>query len=84
MIRNTIIAKEDAGISHMNTTLQNKPYLYQEIAVSSKHGSLTKMYKQVRVRTLFYEMLLEVAKRNRSKPEDLMEKLIEGAYNSGK
>ena len=43
------------------------------------------MYKQVRIRTLFYEMLLEVAKKNRSsKPEDFLEKLIEGAYNGGK
>ena len=42
------------------------------------------MYKQMKVKTLFYEMLLEVAKRNRSKPEDFLEKLIEGAYNGRK
>lgn len=40
------------------------------------------MYRQVRIRALYYEMLLEVAKKNRSsQPEDFLEKLIEGAYN---
>jgi len=42
------------------------------------------MYKQVKVRTLYYEMLVEVAKRKRLKPEEFLEKLIEGAYNGGK
>ena len=68
----------------MNTTLQKEPFLYQRIVVSSKHRSLTKVYKQVRIRTLFYEMLLEDAKKKRSKPEELLEKLIEGSYNGRK
>jgi len=42
------------------------------------------MYKQVRIKTLFYEMLLEDAKKKRSKPEELLEKLIEGSYNGRK
>jgi len=42
------------------------------------------MYKQVKIRTLYYEMMLELAKRKRLKPEEFLEKLIEGAYNGGK
>jgi hypothetical protein len=42
------------------------------------------MYKQVRIRALFYEMLLEDAKKKRSQPEELLEKLIEGSYNGRK
>jgi hypothetical protein len=42
------------------------------------------MYKQVKVRSVYYEMLLEVAKNNRKKPEDLVELLIQGAFNAKK
>jgi len=42
------------------------------------------MYKQVKIRTLYYEMLVEVAKKRRLKQDELVEKLIESAYNGGK
>tara|TARA_E500000318_G_C3503975_1_gene189498 strand:- start:411 stop:548 length:138 start_codon:yes stop_codon:yes gene_type:complete len=42
------------------------------------------MYKQVKVRNLIYEMLIEAAKKNRKTPEILIEHLIETAYNAKK
>ena len=38
------------------------------------------MYKQIRLKSVHYEMLLEVAKKNRLKAEDILAKLIESAY----
>ena len=40
------------------------------------------MYKNIRVRSVIYEMLVEVAKKNKKKPEELNELLIEGAFNA--
>ena len=42
------------------------------------------MYKQVRVRSVIYEMLVEIAKKNKKKPEELNELLIQGAFNAKK
>jgi len=42
------------------------------------------MYKQVKIRTLYYEMLVEIARKKRFKPDEFVEKLIESAYNGGK
>jgi hypothetical protein len=42
------------------------------------------MYKQVRVRSVIYEMLVEIAKKNNKKPEELNELLIQGAFNAKK
>jgi hypothetical protein len=39
------------------------------------------MYKQVKITTLHYEMLVETAKSRRVKPEDLLGTLIKNAYN---
>ena len=39
------------------------------------------MYKQVKVKNLFYEMILEVSKKQRKKPEEVIEILIKGAYD---
>ncbi len=47
-------------------------------------GGVWKMYKQVKVRNLIYEMLIEAAKKNRKTPEILIEHLIETAYNAKK
>ena len=40
------------------------------------------MYKTIRMRSVIYEMLVEVAKKNKKKPEELNELLIEGAFNA--
>ena len=42
------------------------------------------MYKQVRVRSVIYEMLVEIAKKNKKKPQELNELLIQGAFNAKK
>ena len=39
------------------------------------------MYKQVKITTLHFEMLVETAKSRRIKPEDLLGTLIKNAYN---
>lgn len=39
------------------------------------------MYKQVKIKNLFYEMLLEVSKKQRKKPEEVIETLIKCAYD---
>ena len=38
--------------------------------------------KNIRLSALHYEMLLALGKRNRLKPEQLIEKLIEEKYNA--
>jgi len=42
------------------------------------------MFKNIRIRNLCYEMLLEVAKKQRPsmKPEDFVEKLIKDQYSN--
>jgi hypothetical protein len=40
------------------------------------------MYKQMKITTLHYEMLVETAKSRRVKPEDLLGTLIKNAFNS--
>ena len=42
------------------------------------------MYKNIRVRSVIYEMLVETAKKNNKRPEELNELLIEGAFNAKK
>jgi len=40
------------------------------------------MIKNVKVGNVYYEMLLVDAKKRKLNPQELLEKLIEGSYNS--
>jgi hypothetical protein len=44
-------------------------------------AEVIQMFKQVKITTLHYEMLVETAKSRRVKPEDLLGTLIKNAYN---
>lgn len=44
-------------------------------------AEVIQMYRQVKITTLHFEMLVETAKSRRIKPEDLLGTLIKNAYN---
>ena len=44
-------------------------------------AEVIQVYKQMKITTLHYEMLVETAKSKRVKPEDLLGTLIKNVYN---
>jgi len=42
------------------------------------------MTKTIKISSLVYEMLLDISKKNRTKPEPFIEKMIQDTYNKKK